>query len=208
MLSTFAKNRLFIKSFLSILMLLMLFCTPDALKANASFDTSVTTSFVPSEYLPLETEQATAVVRANKAYLPERASTGKQGSLSSPCFSFCSIRSARVRSGRFHGRISSSHGLPKSGACCLSPARRLSIGSPSFPLSGLACNAHSPMRQGRPKRARRTHGGYAPPWRNAPAFPDKRQGVLMDIGLKVVLICAGFMAICVVLGMIGKKLAE
>ena len=29
----------------------------------------------------------------------------------------------------------------------------------------------------------------------------------MDIGLKVVLICAGFMAICVVLGMIGKKLA-
>ena len=61
MLSTFAKNRLFIKSFLSILMLLMLFCTPDALKANASFDTSVTTSFVPSEYLPLETEQATAV---------------------------------------------------------------------------------------------------------------------------------------------------
>ena len=27
MLSTFAKNRLFIKSFLSILMLLMLFCT-------------------------------------------------------------------------------------------------------------------------------------------------------------------------------------
>ena len=72
MLSTFAKNRLFIKSFLSILMLLMLFCTPDALKANASFDTSVTTSFVPSEYLPLETEQATAVVRANKAFLPER----------------------------------------------------------------------------------------------------------------------------------------
>ena len=66
MLSTFAKNRLFIKSFLSILMLLMLFCTPDALKANASFDTSVTTSFVPSEYLPLETEQATAVVRANE----------------------------------------------------------------------------------------------------------------------------------------------
>ncbi len=64
------------------------------------------------------------------------------------------------------------------------------------------------MRQGRPKRARQTHGGYAPPWRNAPAFPDKRQGVLMDIGLKVVLICAGFMAICVVLGMIGKKLAE
>ena len=61
MLSTFAKNRLFIKSFLSILMLLMLFCTPDALKANASFDTSVTTSFVPSESLPLETEQATAV---------------------------------------------------------------------------------------------------------------------------------------------------
>ncbi len=48
MLSTFAKNRLFIKSFLSILMLLMLFCTPDALKANASFDTSVTTSFVLS----------------------------------------------------------------------------------------------------------------------------------------------------------------
>lgn len=45
MLSTFAKNRLFIKSFLSILMLLMLFCTPDALKANASFDTSVTTMF-------------------------------------------------------------------------------------------------------------------------------------------------------------------
>ena len=192
MLSTFAKNRLFIKSFLSILMLLMLFCTPDALKANASFDTSVTTSFVPSEYLPLETEQATAVVRANKAFLPERGLNRKQGSLSSPCFSFCSIRSARVRSGRFHGRISSSHGLPKSGACCLSPARRLFIGSPSFPLSGLACNAHSPMRQGRPKRARRTHGGYAPPWRNAPAFPDKRQGVLMDIGLKVVLICAGF----------------
>ena len=30
----------------------------------------------------------------------------------------------------------------------------------------------------------------------------------MDIGLKVVLICAGFKAICVVLGMIGKKLAE
>ena len=30
----------------------------------------------------------------------------------------------------------------------------------------------------------------------------------MDIGLKVVLICAGFMAICVALGMIGKKLAE
>ena len=30
----------------------------------------------------------------------------------------------------------------------------------------------------------------------------------MDIGLKVVLICAGFMAICVVLGRIGKKLAE
>ena len=30
----------------------------------------------------------------------------------------------------------------------------------------------------------------------------------MDIGLKVVLICAGFMAICVVLGMFGKKLAE
>ena len=30
----------------------------------------------------------------------------------------------------------------------------------------------------------------------------------MDIGLKVVLICVGFMAICVVLGMIGKKLAE
>ena len=30
----------------------------------------------------------------------------------------------------------------------------------------------------------------------------------MDIGLKVVLICAGFMAICVFLGMIGKKLAE
>ena len=166
MLSTFAKNRLFIKSFLSILMLLMLFCTPDALKANASFDTSVTTSFVPSEYLPLETEQATAVVRANKAFLPERG-------------------------------LNRETGFPL-----------LTIGSPSFPLSGLACNAHSPMRQGRPKRARRTHGGYAPPWRNAPAFPDKRQGVLMDIGLKVVLICAGFMAICVVLGMIGKKLAE
>ena len=30
----------------------------------------------------------------------------------------------------------------------------------------------------------------------------------MDIGLKVVLICAGFMVIRVVLGMIGKKLAE
>jgi len=30
----------------------------------------------------------------------------------------------------------------------------------------------------------------------------------MDIGLKVVLICACFMVICVVLGMIGKKLAE
>ena len=30
----------------------------------------------------------------------------------------------------------------------------------------------------------------------------------MDIGLKVVLICAGFMVICVVLGMVGKKLAE
>ena len=206
MLSTFAKNRLFIKSFLSILMLLMLFCTPDALKANASFDTSVTTSFVPSEYLPLETPPPLS--GRTRLSSPKGASTGKQGSLSSPCFSFCSIRSARVRSGRFHGRISSSHGLPKSGACCLSPARRLFIGSPSFPLSGLACNAHSPMRQGRPKRARRTHGGYAPPWRNAPAFPDKRQGVLMDIGLKVVLICAGFMAICVVLGMIGKKLAE
>ena len=208
MLSTFAKNRLFIKSFLSILMLLMLFCTPDALKANASFDTSVTTSFVPSEYLPLETEQATAVVRANKAFLPERGLNRETGFPLLTLLSFCSIRSARVRSGRFHGRISSSHGLPKSGACCLSPARRLFIGSPSFPLSGLACNAHSPMRQGCPNRARRTHGGYAPPWRNAPAFPDKRQGVLMDIGLKVVLICAGFMAICVVLGMIGKKLAE
>ena len=80
MLSTFAKNRLFIKSFLSILMLLMLFCTPDALKANASFDTSVTTSFVPSEYLPLETEQATAVVRANKAFLPERGLNRETGS--------------------------------------------------------------------------------------------------------------------------------
>ena len=79
MLSTFAKNRLFIKSFLSILMLLMLFCTPDALKANASFDTSVTTSFVPSEYLPLETEQATAVVRANKAFLPERGLNRETG---------------------------------------------------------------------------------------------------------------------------------
>ena len=79
MLSTFAKNRLFIKSFLSILMLLMLFCTPDALKANASFDTSVTTSFVLSEYLPLETEQATAVVRANKAFLPERGLNRETG---------------------------------------------------------------------------------------------------------------------------------
>ena len=79
MLSTFAKNRLFIKSFLSILMLLMLFCTPDALKANASFDTSVTTSFVPSEYLPLETEQATAVGRANKAFLPERGLNRETG---------------------------------------------------------------------------------------------------------------------------------
>ena len=67
MLSTFAKNRLFIKSFLSILMLLMLFCTPDALKANASFDTSVTT------------EQATAVVRANKAFLPERGLNRETG---------------------------------------------------------------------------------------------------------------------------------
>ena len=74
MLSTFAKNRLFIKSFLSILMLLMLFCTPDALKANASFDSSVT-----SEYLPLETEQATAVVRANKAFLPERGLNRETG---------------------------------------------------------------------------------------------------------------------------------
>ena len=81
MLSTFAKNRLFIKSFLSILMLLMLFCTPDALKANASFDTSVTTSFVLSEYLPLETEQATAVVRANKAFLPERGLNRETGFL-------------------------------------------------------------------------------------------------------------------------------
>ena len=68
MLSTFAKNRLFIKSFLSILMLLMLFCTPD-----------VTTSFVLSEYLPLETEQATAVVRANKAFLPERGLNRETG---------------------------------------------------------------------------------------------------------------------------------
>ena len=30
----------------------------------------------------------------------------------------------------------------------------------------------------------------------------------MDIGLKGGLICAGFMASCGVLGMIGKKLAE
>ena len=31
------------------------------------------------------------------------------------------------------------------------------------------------------KRARRSRdGGYAPPWRDAPPFPDKRQGVLMD----------------------------
>ena len=30
----------------------------------------------------------------------------------------------------------------------------------------------------------------------------------MDIGLKVVLICAGFMAICVVLCMIRKERAE
>ena len=201
MLSTFAKNRLFIKSFLSILMLLMLFCTPHlTLQSQQSSSPANTCLWKRSRPLPLSGR--------TRLSSPKGASTGKQGSLSSPCFSFCSIRSARVRSGRFHGRISSSHGLPKSGACCLSPARRLFIGSPSFPLSGLACNAHSPMRQGRPKRARRTHGGYAPPWRNAPAFPDKRQGVLMDIGLKVVLICAGFMAICVVLGMIGKKLAE
>ena len=79
MLSTFAKNRLFIKSFLSILMLLMLFCTPDALKCQTRRLPSATTSFVPSEYLPLETEQATAVVRANKAFLPERGLNRETG---------------------------------------------------------------------------------------------------------------------------------
>ncbi len=53
MLSTFAKNRLFIKSFLSILMLLMVGCTPDALKSGGAFYAAGTRSFVPSEYLAL-----------------------------------------------------------------------------------------------------------------------------------------------------------
>ena len=73
------KNKLFFKSLLSILMLLMLFCVPEAPKANASFDTSVTTNLVPSEFLPLETEQASAVVRANKAFLPERGLNREMG---------------------------------------------------------------------------------------------------------------------------------
>lgn len=30
----------------------------------------------------------------------------------------------------------------------------------------------------------------------------------MDLGLKVMLICAGFMLLCTVLGFIGKKLSE
>ncbi|WP_308776449.1 hypothetical protein [uncultured Bilophila sp.] len=55
-----------------ILMLLMLFCVPDTPRANPSFDTSITINFAPSEFLPLETEQASAIVRANKAFLPER----------------------------------------------------------------------------------------------------------------------------------------
>ncbi len=64
------------------------------------------------------------------------------------------------------------------------------------------------MRQGRPK-------GRAGPMAAMPRLGatlrhsltnDKE--FLWDIGSKVVLICAGFMAICVVLGMIGKKLAE
>lgn len=71
-LSRFTKNRLFIKSFMSILMLLMLFCVPDTPRANPSFDTSITINFAPNEFLPLETEQASAIVRANKAFLPER----------------------------------------------------------------------------------------------------------------------------------------
>lgn len=71
-LSRFTKNRLFIKSFMGILMLLMLFCVPDTPRANPSFDTSITMNFAPSEFLPLETEQASAIVRANKAFLPER----------------------------------------------------------------------------------------------------------------------------------------
>ncbi len=79
MMSSLAKNRLFIKSFMSIMMVLMLFCTPDAPKANAPIETSVTTSLVPSEYLPLETEQASAVVRANKAFLPERGLNREMG---------------------------------------------------------------------------------------------------------------------------------
>ncbi len=41
-----------------------------------------------------------------------------------------------------------------------------------------------------------------------PRFPDNGKEFFMDIGLKVILICAGFMAVCIVLGMIGKKLAE
>ena len=135
-------------------------------------------------------------------------STGKQGSHSLPCFSSCSIRSARARSGRSHGRISSYPGLLKSGACCHSPARRPSIGSPSFPLSRLAYNAHFPWSGTPPKGRAGTARRLAPPWRDTSPFPEKRQGVLMDLGLKVILICAAFMLLSTVLGLIGKKLAD
>ena len=75
----FAKNRLFIKSLLSILMLLTLFCTPDVPRANASFDTLITMSLSPSEYLPPETEQAPAIIRTNKILLPERGLNRETG---------------------------------------------------------------------------------------------------------------------------------
>ena len=75
----FAKNRLFIKRLLSILMLLTLFCTPDVPRANASFDTLITISLSPSEYLPLETEQAAAIIRTNKVLLPERGLNRETG---------------------------------------------------------------------------------------------------------------------------------
>lgn len=149
----FAKNRLFIKSLLSILMLLTLFCTPDVPRANASFDTLITISLSPSEYLPLETEQAAAIIRTNKVLLPERGLDRETGFpllalLFLLLYPLCT-RSLRTLSWSdlLLLRLAEIRGmLPLPGA----PP---SIGSPSFPLSRLADNAHFP-RSGTPPKGR------------------------------------------------------
>ena len=38
--------------------------------------------------------------------------------------------------------------------------------------------------------------------------PGKRQGVLMDLGMRVLIACSAFVLLCAVLGYVGKRLSD